>query len=36
VSEAARRFGFSDIYHFSKVFKKTKGYPPSTAKTLLS
>lgn len=35
VSEAAIRFGFSDIYHFSKVFKKTKGYPPSTAKTLL-
>lgn len=35
VSEAAVRFGFSDIYHFSKVFKKTKGYPPSTAKTLL-
>ncbi len=35
VSEAAQRFGFSDIYHFSKVFKKFKGYPPSTAKTLL-
>lgn len=35
VSEAASRFGFSDIYHFSKVFKKSKGYPPSTAKTLL-
>ena len=35
VSEAAQRFGFSDIYHFSKVFKKNKGYPPSTAKTLL-
>lgn len=35
VSEAAARFGFSDIYHFSKVFKKNKGYPPSTAKTLL-
>lgn len=35
VSEAANRFGFSDIYHFSKVFKKNKGYPPSTAKTLL-
>ncbi len=35
VSEAAERFGFSDIYHFSKVFKKYKGYPPSAAKTLL-
>ncbi|NLX83625.1 MAG: AraC family transcriptional regulator [Clostridiales bacterium] len=35
VSAAASRFGFSDIYHFSKVFKKNKGYPPSTAKTLL-
>lgn len=35
VSEAALRFGFSDVYHFSKVFKRVKGYPPSTAKTLL-
>ncbi len=35
VSEAAEHFGFSDIYHFSKVFKKYKGYPPSAAKTLL-
>lgn len=35
VSEAAARHGFSDIYHFSKVFKKYKGYPPSTAKTKL-
>ncbi len=35
VGEAAKRFGFSDIYHFSKVFKKYKGYPPSLAKSLL-
>ncbi len=35
VSQAASRFGFSDIYHFSKVFKKYKGYPPSTSKILL-
>ena len=35
VREAAERFGFSDIYHFSKVFKKFKGYPPSAAKMLL-
>ncbi|MDI9521360.1 MAG: AraC family transcriptional regulator [Bacillota bacterium] len=35
VSQAAIRFGFSDIYHFSKVFKKYKGYPPSTSKILL-
>ena len=34
IGEAARRFGFSDIYHFSKVFKKFKGYTPSTVKML--
>lgn len=32
VGEAAARFGFSDIFHFSKVFKRFKGYPPSRAK----
>jgi len=29
VSEAAGRCGFEDIFYFSKVFKKYKGYPPS-------
>ena len=35
VSEAALRFGFSDIYHFSKVFKKYRGYSPSSARMLM-
>lgn len=29
VSEAAELTGFSDIYYFSRVFKKITGYPPS-------
>lgn len=29
VGEAAVRCGFEDIYYFSKVYKKCKGYPPS-------
>lgn len=29
VSEAAQRCGFNDIFYFSKVFKKYKGFPPS-------
>jgi AraC-like DNA-binding protein len=29
VSEAAGQCGFDDIYYFSKVYKKLKGYPPS-------
>lgn len=29
VSEAAYLTGFSDIYHFSKMFKKVTGYAPS-------
>jgi AraC-like DNA-binding protein/quercetin dioxygenase-like cupin family protein len=28
VKEAAYRTGFCDAYHFSKVFKKTYGFPP--------
>jgi AraC-like DNA-binding protein len=28
VKEAAHRTGFFDAYHFSKVFKKTYGFPP--------
>lgn len=28
VKEAAERTGFCDAYHFSKVFKKTYGFPP--------
>lgn len=27
--EAAAKSGFDDIFYFSKVFKKIKGYPPS-------
>lgn len=33
VTQAAERFGFSDIFHFSKVFRQFKGYSPSKAKT---
>lgn len=29
VGETAERCGFEDIYYFSKVYKKFKGYPPS-------
>ncbi|MFC6333213.1 helix-turn-helix domain-containing protein [Paenibacillus septentrionalis] len=29
VSEVAEQCGFRDIFYFSKVFKKTKGYAPS-------
>jgi AraC-like DNA-binding protein len=29
VAEAARRVGFCDAFHFSKVFKKIVGLPPS-------
>lgn len=29
VHEAAYKCGFEDIYYFSKVFKKIKGFPPS-------
>ena len=33
VSEVAYHCGFSDVFYFSRVFKKIKGYPPSeTAK----
>jgi AraC-like DNA-binding protein len=29
VHEAAYKCGFEDIYYFSKLFKKIKGFPPS-------
>ncbi len=32
VEEAARRCGFDDVFYFSKVFKKQRGYPPSQAR----
>ncbi len=32
IQEAALRCGYSDIYYFSKTFKKVKGYPPSFIK----
>ncbi|WP_094548266.1 AraC family transcriptional regulator [Petroclostridium xylanilyticum] len=31
VGEVAQQCGFEDIFYFSKVFKKYKGYPPSNA-----
>ena len=31
VSEAAKRCGYNDIFYFSKVFRRQKGYPPSNA-----
>jgi AraC-like DNA-binding protein len=34
VTEVAELFGFKDVYHFSKLFKKIKGYPPSRIKRL--
>lgn len=30
VSKVAEKCGFNDIYYFSKVFKRIKGYAPST------
>ena len=32
INEAAARCGYSDIYYFSKTFKRIKGYPPSYIK----
>lgn len=32
VSEVASLCGFCDVYYFSRVFKKIKGFPPSTVK----
>ena len=29
IEEAAHRSGFDDVFYFSKVFKKLRGYPPS-------
>jgi len=34
VTEAATLCGFKDVYHFSKLFKKIKGYPPSRLKQI--
>jgi len=34
VTEAAALCGFKDVYHFSKLFKKIKGYPPSRLKRI--
>jgi len=34
VTEVAESCGFKDVYHFSKLFKKLKGYPPSRAKRM--
>lgn len=33
VSEAAALTGFTDIYYFSRVFKRITGHPPSSFKT---
>lgn len=32
IREAAARYGFSDVFYFSKTFKRIKGYPPSHIK----
>lgn len=32
VQEAAQRVGYDDVYHFSKLFKKRYGAPPSQVK----
>lgn len=32
VTEAARRTGFADPFHFSKVFRRIMGFPPSWAR----
>lgn len=32
ISEVVHRCGFEDIFYFSRVFKKLKGYPPSRVK----
>ncbi len=29
IEEAARRTGFDDVFYFSKVYKRLRGYPPS-------
>lgn len=34
ITDAAIRYGFSDIFYFSKTFKKIKGYPPSHIKKM--
>lgn len=33
IKAAAERVGYTDVYHFSKLFKKYYGYPPSKHKT---
>ncbi len=36
ISEIAEKSGFSDIYYFSKLFKKEVGVSPSEWKTICS
>lgn len=36
IQEAAARVGYEDAYHFSKLFKKRYGYPPSQVKRIKS
>ncbi len=36
VTEAALRFGFSDLSHFSRAFRKVYGMSPLTLKKLRS
>ena len=35
ISETALLVGYSDIFQFSKAFKKFYGYPPSEAKRIV-
>jgi AraC-like DNA-binding protein len=34
VAEVARTVGYDDPYHFSRVFKRVKGRPPSEFRRL--
>ena len=36
IQEVAARVGYEDAYHFSKLFKKRYGYPPSQVKRIKS
>ncbi len=34
VAEVAARWGFADPFHFSRVFRRVMGFPPSQARTI--
>jgi len=35
IQEVAAKVGYDDVYHFSKLFKKRFGMPPSKIRRLL-